>query len=153
MKTCCFTGHRNIPTAYRETIQKKLYEEINKLADDGYDEFISGGARGFDLLAAMSVMAVKKKHSKIKLHLIIPCADQARKWNDSDKALYEYILNHADSKETLHNSYITGCMHERNRKMVDSSQLCVAYLTRDFGGTKSTVEYAIKKNIKVVYIK
>ena len=152
MKTCCFTGHRNIPASEKDNIDKNLYETIDNLADEGCAEFISGGARGFDTLAAIAVLAVKKRRPEIKLRLILPCSDQAALWNERDKALYRRILMEADFSEVLHQTYTKGCMHERNRKMIDSSDVCVAYLKRNFGGTKFTVDYAIRKNKKVVYI-
>lgn len=152
MKTCCFTGHRTIPAAEKNAIKDKLYKTVNALAAEGCTEFISGGAIGFDTLAAITVLAVRKLRPEIKLRLILPCSDQAERWNERDRTLYRYILEQADFSDILHESYIRGCMHERNRKMIDSSDICIAYLKRDFGGTKFTVDYALKKNKKVVYI-
>ena len=152
MKTCCFTGHRTISSADRDTIKDNLYKAVDALAAEGCTEFISGGARGFDTLAAIAVLAVRKLRPEIKLRLILPCSNQTEHWNEHDRMIYRYILEQADSSEVLHDAYINGCMQERNRKMIDSSDICIAYLKRNFGGTKFTVDYAIKRNKKVVYI-
>ena len=152
MKTCCFTGHRIIPRSDEEKLKKDLYNTIFRLISEGYDEFICGGARGFDTLCGISVLAAKNKYPHIKLRLIIPCADQDNSWNEHDKLLYRYLLERADSKEVLHESYVRGCMHERNRKMVDASSVCIAYLKKDFGGTKFTVDYARKNKVEIILL-
>ena len=41
-----------------------------------------------------------------------------------------------------------GCMHARNRYMIDNSSLCIAYMTRQSGGTAYTVKYAQENNKK-----
>lgn len=42
-QTCCFTGHRAIPSNVRETIEKRLKEEIVNLIHQGVKEFRAGG--------------------------------------------------------------------------------------------------------------
>lgn len=55
--TCCFTGHRNLPAG---KIVKILDREIENLIDKGVTHFISGGALGFDQIAA-SLIIYKKE--------------------------------------------------------------------------------------------
>jgi hypothetical protein len=43
-------------------------------------------------------------------------------------------------------------MHERNRRLVDGSQVCIAYLTESRGGTAFTYNYALTKNLEVINI-
>lgn len=45
-----------------------------------------------------------------------------------------------------------GCMHRRNRHLVDNSGVCVCYLTRNSGGTAYTVNYAKKQGVNVFNI-
>lgn len=47
-RTCCFTGHRNLPVACREELTEKLEETIVRLIQDGIQFFEAGGALGFD---------------------------------------------------------------------------------------------------------
>ena len=50
---CCFTGHREIPSEDREPLRAALLSEIQRLyAEKGVTEFYTGGARGFDTMAA-----------------------------------------------------------------------------------------------------
>ena len=152
MKTCCFTGHRIISSDKTEVLKTSIYNTCENLIDRGFSRFICGGAIGFDMLSAICVLALKKKYPHIKLVLCIPCSDQDEKWNPQQKMMYGYILDNADEVEVLHEKYITGCMHERNKKMVDESSVCIAYLKRNFGGTKSTVDYACNCELEVIYL-
>lgn len=54
---CCFTGHREIPPEDREPLRAALLSEIQRLyAEKGVTEFYTGGARGFDTMAAEAVL-------------------------------------------------------------------------------------------------
>ena len=41
----------------------------------GVTDFYNGGAIGFDMLCAKTVIALKAEYSDIKLHLLLPCPD------------------------------------------------------------------------------
>ncbi len=47
-KTCCFTGHRDIPQAQIPALTKKLTATIQMLAAQGIIYYGAGGALGFD---------------------------------------------------------------------------------------------------------
>lgn len=46
--------------------------------------------------------------------------------------------------------YTKGCMHKRNRHLVDNSSVCVCYLNRESGGTAYTVNYAKKNGLEII---
>lgn len=92
--------------------------------------FYAGGALGFDTLAALTVLEMRKTMPQLELHTVIPFAGQDIRWPAEDRELYRYILERADHVEVLHQRYADGCYHERNRYMVDHSELCIAYLRR-----------------------
>ena len=151
-RTCCFTGHRIISDQKSEQIKMQVYKTVEMLIDKGYERFLCGGAIGFDMLAAIAVLALRQKYSHIKLCLCLPCRGQEERWNRIQKLYYKYLIEHADEAEYLNDTYVTGCMQQRNKKMVDESSVCIAYLTKTFGGTKSTVDYAIDTGVDVIYI-
>ena len=148
--TCCFTGHRQIP---REEI-RALYRELERVLDilikSGVTHFRTGGALGFDTLAALTVLDKRKENSSLTLELCIPCEDQTSGWGDEDVAIYKYIRAEADRVTVLYEKYERGCMHERNRYMVNGSHYCVAYCNKPRGGSAYTVSYAESKGVKVV---
>ena len=155
-KICCFTGHRRIPDSEIIMLKQRLDETIDRLIDSGVRTFRAGGALGFDTLAALLVLVRKEKRTEnIRLELCLPCRDQTKNWAPKDVEIYNFILSRADSVTFLHDKYTSDCMLERNRFMVDGSDLCVAYCTSpksSRGGTAYTVRYAVSKNVPVINI-
>lgn len=146
---CCFTGHRKIPPENRSKISQRLENIVVQLIESGCTYFYSGGALGFDTLAAQTVLKLRTKYPEIRLLLVIPCKNQAEHWNTENKAVYEKILSAADEVIYTSQAYFKGCMHKRNRYLVDHSDICVCYLTKNTGGTAYTVNYAINKQLAI----
>lgn len=148
--SCCFTGHRYLSNLEKGDLENRLYCKILSLiSEKSITRFITGGALGFDTLAAKTVLKVKKDDPRVSLHLILPCKDQCSRWNPKAVEEYNRILKEADSVTFLYETYCPGCMQERNRQMVDQSIYCIAYLNQNKGGTKYTVDYCMKTGIEV----
>lgn len=150
--TCCFTGHRNIPAEQYKTVIAKTKEIVEKLIKEGYLCFGAGGALGFDTIAANTVLKLKEQYPQIKLILVLPCLSQTRGWSKADVDEYERIKAQADKVVYTSQEYTRGCMHKRNRHLVDYSSACVAYLTENRGGTAYTVDYANKNGLSIINI-
>ncbi|RKI69631.1 DUF1273 family protein [bacterium 1xD42-67] len=151
-QTCCFTGHRKISSAEQAEIIDKLKNVIDDLCQRGIRYYGAGGAIGFDTLAAKAVLAMKEKYPGIKLILVFPCLDQTRRWNQRDIEVYERIKSCADKIVYTSQKYTTGCMHKRNRHLVDNSSVCVCYMNKASGGTAYTVRYAQEQGLKIINI-
>ena len=149
VQTCCFTGHRVIPSGEKETIRNLLETAIEKAIQDGYRFFRTGGALGFDTLAAQTVLELKQQYPHIWLILVLPCINQTKGWKQADIDEYERIRALADKVVYTSREYTSGCMHKRNRHLVDNSSLCICYLTKLSGGTAYTVRYAESKGVYV----
>lgn len=65
-------------------------------------------------------------------------------------AEYEQIRTQANKVVYTAQENYSGCMHKRNRHLVDNSSVCVCYLTKDGGGTDYTVGYARLKELDVI---
>ncbi|MBQ8537816.1 MAG: DUF1273 family protein [Clostridia bacterium] len=152
-QTCCFTGHRFLPKEQLEGILRRLSDTVDGLIAQGVTRFISGGALGFDQLAARVILH-KRDIEKQPIRLIIaqPCRDQAAHWTVKERAGYENILAQADEVVCLSEHYFNGCMHIRNRYMVEHADHVIACMARLHGGTAQTVSYAVKKGLTVVNI-
>ena len=146
----CFTGHRNIDSAHAQLIPTLLDQILRTLILNGASDFYAGGALGFDTVSAISILRLKKEFPHIKLNLILPCKEQSQKWNESDRAIYDAILERSDSVEYACSHYTSYCMHERNRRLVDSAQLCVAFCEHSGGGSAYTMGYALKNEKEVI---
>lgn len=151
-KTACFTGHRKIPPESISELSQRLKNTLLRLIEEGYMYFGAGGALGFDTLAAQCVLSLRKRYSHIKLILVLPCTTQTKGWSKDDIAVYEEIKSQADKVVYTSQEYTRGCMHKRNRHLVDNSSACISYLTENKGGTFYTVNYAKSKGVEVINI-
>lgn len=147
---CCFTGHRSIPREHLERLPALLEQTLESLIQRSITVYRAGGAKGFDTLAALTVLEKKRIYPQVCLHLILPCRDQARGWSVRDRQLYEQILAQADEVTYVRETYSPGCMHERNRRLVDGSHCCVGYCISDTGGSAYTLDYANRQGLRVI---
>ena len=147
--SCCFSGHRNIPKELQAELKMRVKNGIDYLYARGVKTFYAGGALGFDSLAAEAVISRRDEHGDIRLIIVIPCRDQTAKWSDADKTRYERINSKADEIICLAEHYFQGCMQQRNRFMVDHSQICICYLKEQAGGTAYTVRYAQEHGLQI----
>jgi uncharacterized phage-like protein YoqJ len=150
-QTCCFTGHRSIPTERFAKLKQELETVVGQLIKKGICNFAAGGALGFDTLAAKVVLQLREAYPQIHLILVLPCRDQTRGWNTEAIQCYEWIKSQADCIIYAGDRYVRGCMHRRNRYLIDTSSVCVAYCTRSTGGSAYTVDYARRKGIPVIF--
>lgn len=149
---CCFTGHRTIKEEDAKIIIGALDTQINRLVERGVSIFRSGGAMGFDTLAALCVIKCRQKNPNVRLVLFLPCRDQARFWGEYEKGVHEYIIANADEVVYTSDEYWDGCMLHRNRLMVEGAGCCIAYCNRKRSGTAYTVAYAEKRGLKIINV-
>lgn len=96
-QTCCFSGHDKLPVGKIEQIVERLNYEIDDLISHGVTDFISGGALGFDQIAASLIIAKKEMGQKIRLIFALSCRNQDERWNDKQKKLYRSLLTEANN--------------------------------------------------------
>ncbi len=150
-KTVCYTGHRTISEAEYQPLYNLLLKETERQIERGAVFFRTGGARGFDTMAALAVLSLRKCHPHIQLQLYLPCPTQTQGWAQNDIALYEQILRQADGHRYISPFYYNGILQQRNRAMIDGSDVCIAYLKSSFGGgTAYTSALAIKKGLEYI---
>ena len=133
-----------------EEITAELNRIVSEMYDRGYRNFCCGGAVGFDTLAEKAVLALREKHDDVRLVLILPCREQTKKWKAADVAVYEEILTLADEIIYTSEHFTPFCMHVRNRRLIEESSVCIAYLVTDSGGTASTVKHAQQQGVEII---
>ena len=146
-QTCCFTGHRHLTKNDIPLIQSTMIQKILELIHIGVRFFGTGGALGFDTLAALTILQLKAEYPEIRLILVLPCRDQARNWSQKDVAIYRNIMEQADKIVYISGQYAPGCMFKKNRHLVNHSKYCIYYLRHNKGGTAYTVQYAKEKGL------
>ena len=153
VRACAFTGHRpkKLPWRYDEgdpacvALKNLLAEKIGELAEQGVRHYLSGGAEGTDMYCSLAVLALRDKLPDIKLHCILPCKSQAKKWSLTSQKTYYEILDQADSIVYVNREETRACMLERNRFLVAYSSILLAVHNGDYrSGTAATVRYARK---------
>ena len=149
MKTCCFTGHRQISRDHLNRLPALLENEILQLLGAGVTVFRNGGAIGFDTVAALKVIALRQKYPQMELEMWLPCRNQDAHWPPDQRECYAYILSQADRVHYISDTYTRACMLERDRRMVDGSDVCLAYCVRTEGGTGYTCQYALKQGVEL----
>ena len=150
-KTCCVTGHRNIPANKINYVKHELRREIQATIEDGYTRFISGFADGADLLFAAIIAEEKQRNPALSLEVAIPYQGRIRTTNKE----FQRVLLVCDWVTVIRESYIPSCYMERNRYMVDHSQRVIAvYDGRKNGGTFSTMRYtsAMDRDVRTIWI-
>ena len=158
---CAFTGHRpkSFPWGYDENapscvlLKEVLASQISALAEQGVTDFLSGMAQGVDLWCAQIVLDLRKKNPALKLHAILPCEGQERKWTASAQEHYRSILAQANEGIYVGQEYSRNCMLKRNRYLVDHSSILLAVYNGTYqSGTGMTVRYAQRLKREIIII-
>ena len=142
--TCSFTGHRQIEPHLVSTLTELLGRAVAYAYNEGCREFISGGALGFDTLAAREVIRFRLTHADVRLVLMLPCTNQDELWSQRQKDAYGYTLSAADEVIYVSDSYTPTCMAERNALLAERADILIAYLGRQRSGAAQTVRMAEK---------
>ena len=154
LQTVCFTGHRQMKEATTK-VEYRLTKIIESLIQKKYIYFCVGGARGFDILAAETVLKLKKQYPKIQLILVLPFDKQyqhEKGWEQLEIEQYHQLKIQASKVIILASEYHSGIYYKRNRYLVDNSSICIAYMTRKNSGTGYTVNYAETQKLQIINI-
>ncbi len=158
--SCCFTGYRphKFPFEFHAgdlsylEMENALTETVFSLPKEGVTTFYTGAAMGFDLMAAETVLLCRKAFGKgiVKLVCVVPFPEQAAAYSEEWKARYLRVLQEADEVVTLSEVYTRDCYQQRNRYMVDRSDLVLTWYDGQSGGTRNTLSYAKRKGRKIL---
>ncbi len=154
---CCLTGHRpkGLPWKYREKsfkcfkFKRYLKKVLTGAIKYGLKEFYSGMAEGFDMIATEMLCKLQKKFKFIKIIAVLPCENQTIKWNNKQQKKYNRLLKKCDKIIVLSKNYYKGCMQDRNKFMVDMSQIVISCYGGGGGGTAITLKYAETMGLKI----
>ena len=149
-RSCSFTGHRQIKATHTSAIGALVDKGIAYAYSEGCRDFYSGGAIGFDTLAARAVIRFRISHPDVRLVLCLPCITQASLWSDSQRDDYEYLIRSADEIIYASEEYTDTCMRERNKMLAETADLVIAYVGRTRSGSSQTARMAERLG-KTVY--
>lgn len=153
-QTCCFTGHRLIPSHELDTVTARTEIKIRELIVHNNVRFFGvGGAIGYDTLAAKILFRLRETDfPQIKIILVYPFDSFTARWNIEQKTEYALLLPQYDKTVCVAQSATKEAYLARDRHLVDCSAYCIAYCTRTTGGTAYTVRYAQEHRLQVYNI-
>lgn len=150
----CFTGHRPEKLKKSELeIKRELEIQIRRSMAEGKQVFITGMARGVDIWAAEIILRLKDEKHPIKLICAIPYKGFEDNWELGWRVKYQMIQKSADHVIYVSDRYSPACFQIRNEWMVNHSSEVIAVFNEGKGGTKNTIDYAIKKGVPLFVIK
>lgn len=136
--TVTFCGHAEI--AQPDNLRSWLISTIKPLIADGADTFYLGGYGAFDSLAAAVLREMKKTYPHIQIILVLAYLNRNTDTSGYDSTLYPEL-------EEVPPRF---AISKRNERMVEMSDVVVAYVTHGWGGAAKTLEYAKRKR-KVIH--
>ena len=152
-KVCCFTGHRPEKLQIPENqLCVMLRKEIQKAVSDGFTRYLSGMAKGVDLIAAEIVLQLRDADPRLELTCAMPFEGFGQHWKGGWTERLQNVLAKADSVCYVSKQYSHAAFQKRNQWMVDHSTRVIAVYNGEPGGTKNTLEYAGKIGVPCVLI-
>lgn len=155
-----FTGHRpgKLPeeSNLKETLCERIEAETIKAYGEGKRFFLHGMMAGLDILAAETVLQVKKDHPEIQLVSVAPYHHnffKSKEWEPGWIRRARIVAARSDYGLSLSENYYSGVYYDRNRWLVDHSSLVIGYCSPFArGGTRYTLDYAERQYIPTVNI-
>ena len=135
--TVSFFGHRRICDPIR--IERRLEELIKELLlTKQYVEFLVGRDGDFDLLVASVFHRCKRECRSDNSSLVWVLPYITADFRDNEESYQAYY----DEIEVFSGSHYKAAFQQRNRSMIDRSDLAVFYVEKTEGGAYSTMIYA-----------
>ncbi len=156
--TCAFTGHRPGALPWREdesdprclALKARLDQAVERAYAQGCRHFICGMAKGADVYFCEAVIKLRAAHPDVRLEAAVPFPGQSDRWNRADRERYQRLLSQCDFETLIQQTRSPGCMHRRNRYMVDHAGLVIAVFNGrpEHSGTLATLNYAMLQGVR-----
>ena len=156
--TCSFTGHRpgKLPWGYAEEdprcrlLKGRIADAVEGAYQEGFQHFLCGMAMGCDLYFCEAVLELRSRHPDVTVEAAIPCPTQADAWPAAQRERYRRLVKACNFETVVSQQYSASCMQRRDRYMVDHAALLIAAFDGSPGGTRYTVEYAMRRGLEIV---
>ena len=136
-KTCCVTGHRDLPQNEINKIKTALAHEIDAAVTDGY--FVE--------------LVLERKQTTPALELIAVIPYRKRLDSLNKKTRTRELLEACADVVVIQEKYLPSVYSHRNRYMVEHSDRVIAvYDGRETGGTAKTIRFThrMKKELREI---
>ena len=138
--TVTFCGHRDIVCSDKLTRQLRFV--LCDLITKGADTFLLGGYGAFDSMAAMAVRGLKSTYPNLRSTLVLAYLDR-----DHNAELYDDTIY-----PPLEGVPLRYAISQRNRWMVDATDVVISCVTHSYGGAATTLRYAEQKKKRIIHL-
>ena len=110
-------------------------------------------ALGVDTVFWEVAAKLRKSNKNIKIEAAVPFVGQEKKWTEESQKQYKRMLSESDKVTIVsEGGFATYKMMARNRYMVNKSDIIIAVICKETGGTAQCVKYAKEHNKVVIEI-
>ncbi len=139
------SGHRVILEEHYNHVYIETEKVIKELKPD---KIISGLALGFDQL-----LAVIGFRNNIPVLGAIPFVGQESRWSERQKIIYQKIIEKCSETVIVSNGdYAVWKLMDRNKYIVDNSNVIISYFSGKPSGTSNCLNYAKSINKQIINI-
>ena len=154
-----YSGRRpkKLPKEFGYDLNNKYWSELKRIIKEDIihlkpESIYCGMALGFDSIVAETIIELKKENYNINFIACIPFKGHSNAWPKDSRDRYNYYLQYADDIIILSDQYTKACMFERNKYMIDNSDILIAFTDTFDGGTGHSIKLAKKKGMKIYVI-
>lgn len=143
--TVSFFGHRRLYDSIR--IEEQLEELVRELLrTKQYVEFLVGKDGDFDILVASVIRRCKRLYRNDNSSLVWVLPYMTADFRDNENTYREYY----DEIEVSSGTHYKAAFQQRNRALIDRSDLAVFYVEKKEGGAYSTMKYATVQGVEMI---
>lgn len=146
--TVSFFGHRELPNMF--ALEDKLMSILRDLINSKeYVEFLVGRDGDFDQLVSSTIKAAIRDYAYGNTAHILVLPYERADYRDNKESFEEYY----DEIQICYESsqaYPKAAIFERNKQMIDRSDLVICAIERKSGGAVKAVKYAEQQGKRII---
>lgn len=107
---------------------------------------------GWIFVAGQIVLKLRQINPDLKLIAALPYPDCDTRWSASWRRQYAEVLKAANLVKCISPQYSMASFQKRDEWLVDQASRVIAVYDGVPGGTKNTIDFAVKRGVEVEYV-
>ena len=138
MSVCTFFGHSECYGLDAAVLRSA----IEKLINQGVDEFLVGNQGQFDGMVHSCLKSLRAQYPDIRYSVVLAYLPTKKaEWEDMSDTMYP------EGMEEVHPKF---AIERRNRYLIDSADICLCYVNHTFGGAYKFARIAKKSGLQIL---